>query len=183
MSITRLVWYIFFFIFQHREDDVRQLAGYPDYRLLWLHPFPVLDVLCAKTRIPSDGNPCSLYNHRAKQPVAPEGLLAMYGLLSAAVARWYQSEVGGKLLLVVKPFHVTDLSKDRHGNDGADAGDCPEQVVPAPVSYRLAHPAQLARCLQQRAPDDLHLSDKQIERCAGIGHKPHVILQPRDERP
>ena len=25
--------------------------------------------------------------------------------------------------------------------------------------------------LQQRAPDDLHLSDEQIERCASVGHK------------
>ena len=61
----------------------------------------------------------------------------MNGLLTAAVACGYQSEVGGKLLLVVEPFHVTDLSQDTHGGNESDSGDCPEQIVPAPVSFRL----------------------------------------------
>ena len=164
MSITRLVWYIFLFILQDGEDDVRQLARYPYYRLLWLHPLFVLEILCSKSRIPADGNPCSLDNHRAELLVASESLLAMHGLLTAAVARWYQTKIGGKLVLVAETFHITDLCQDAHRDNDADSGDCPEQVVPVLVSFCLAHLPQLPCCLQQRTSEDFHLPDEQVER-------------------
>ena len=105
MSITRLVWYIFLFILQYGEDDVRELSRNPHNRLLWFHPLFVLEVLYPKASIPDDGYPCSLDDHRPELHVPPEGFLAMYGLLAAAVARWYQAEVGCKLVLVVESFY------------------------------------------------------------------------------
>ena len=125
MSITRLVWYIFLFVLQDGEDDVRQLTRYSHYRLLWFHPLFVLEILCSKSRIPADGNPCSLDDHGAKLLVSPKGLLAMHGLLTTAVARWNQAEIGSKLILVVETFHVTDLCQDAHRDNDADSGDCP----------------------------------------------------------
>ena len=163
MSITRLVWYIFLFVFQDGEDDVRQLACYPYYRLLRFHPLFVLEVLRSKARIPADGNPCSLDDQRSKLLVPPEGLLAMHDFLTTAVARWYQAEIGGKLVLVAEPFHVTDLRQDAHGSDETYSWDGSEQIVPAPKPFCLTHLAQLARSFQQGASNDFHLPDEQVE--------------------
>ena len=125
MSITRLVWYIFLFVFQDGKDDVRQLACYSNDRLLWFHPLLILEVLCSKACIPANGNPCSLDDHRTELLVASEGLLAMHNLITTAVARWNQAEIGSKLILVVETFHVTDLCQDAHRDNDANSGDCP----------------------------------------------------------
>ena len=63
----------------------------------------------------------------------------MHDFLTAAVARRYQAEIGGKLVLVAEPFNVTDLRQDAHGSDETYSWDSPKQVVPAFVSFRLAH--------------------------------------------
>ena len=125
MSITRLVWYIFFVVLQDGEDDIGEFTRYPHYRLLWFHPLFVLEILSTKSRIPADGNPCSLNDHRTKLLVPPKGLLPVYGFLTTAVVCWDQTEIGGKLVLVVKAFYVTNLSQDAHGDDEADSWDCP----------------------------------------------------------
>jgi len=164
MSITRLVWYIFLFVLQDGEDDVRQLTCYPHNRLLWFHSLFVLEILCTKSRIPADGNPRSLDDHGTELLVPPKGLLAMHGLLTAAVAGGYQAEIGGKLVLVVKAFYVTDLSQDAHRNNDADSWDCPKQVMPVFVSFCLTHLPQLSCCLQQRTSEDFHLPDEQVKR-------------------
>ena len=125
MSITRLVWYIFLFVLQDGEDDVRELACYSHYRLLWFHPLFVLEILSTKARIPADGNPCSLDDHGTELFVPPKGLLAVHGLLTTAVACRNQAEIGSELVLVVKTFHVTDLRQYAHGDYDADSWDCP----------------------------------------------------------
>ena len=125
MSITRLVWYIFLFVFEDGEDDIRQLTCYPPYRLLRFHPLFVLEILRSKSRIPTDGNPRGFDDHGTELLIPPKGLLTMNGLLTTAMARWYQAKIGGKLVLVVETFHVTDLRQDADGDDKADSWDCP----------------------------------------------------------